>query len=590
MIILGISWGFNSSCCLMKNGKVLAAQQEERFVRIKNYCTWPGNAIKSCLKISNTKKQEIDAVVWAGEDALLPHYFLTNRYSNFSYEDMINEQYNYWYPKIYKKKFVNYISLFKKKINLNQSPGKRILKKLKKNWNNKKGHELMHELRYYLVKKELGIEKNKVFFEEHHKCHSFYSLAKNYNENKRFLIFTLDGSGDKGINCTVSTFSNKKLKRLFETKNFILGRIYRHITLLLGMKWGEHEYKTMGLAPYSNEKYSRGVYEILNRSLKIINSNKVVPKVKDCYFYFQKPLSYFRFDGIAQGVQKFAEKKILEWFNLWIKKTNIKNICYSGGVSMNVKANLEISKINKIKSFTVMGSGTDDSLSIGACYSYANRVGQKVEPLNHLYQGYKIDPNELKKYVKKNKKYKIIKNPSNKLISKLLFEGKIIGRCKGSMEFGARALGNRSILADPSSADTIKKINEKIKSRDFWMPFAPSVLEEDAKKYFKINPICDYTQMSICVESLKGTSKIIPAVLHPADNTARIHLVKKKLNPDYYDLIKSYKKLSGHGVLLNTSLNLHGKPIAKNTKNCIEILDNSDIDGIQVENILFLKY
>ena len=115
MIILGISWGFNSSCCLMKHGKVLAAQQEERFVRIKNYCTWPGNAIKSCLKISNTKKQEIDAVVWAGEDTLLPHYFLTNRYSNFSYEDMINEQYNYWYPKIYKKKFEIIFLYLKKK-------------------------------------------------------------------------------------------------------------------------------------------------------------------------------------------------------------------------------------------------------------------------------------------------------------------------------------------------------------------------------------------------------------------------------------------------------------------------------------------
>jgi carbamoyltransferase len=589
MIILGISWGFNSSCCLMKDGKVLAAQQEERFIRIKNYCTWPGNAIKSCLEISNLRKEDIDAVVWAGEDTLLPHYFLTNRYSNFSYEDMINEQYNYWYPKIYKKKFVNYLSLFKNKINLKQAPGKKILTQLKKNWNNKKGYKLMQQLRYFLAEKELGIKKDKVFFEEHHKCHTFYSLAKNYNQKKKFLIFTLDGSGDRGINCTVSTFSNNKVKRIFETKNFILGRIYRHITLLLGMKWGEHEYKTMGLAPYSSEKYSKGAFEIFDKTLKIVNSKKVIPKIKDCFFYFQKPLSYFRFDGIAQGVQKFAEIKILRWFNLWIKKTNINNICYSGGVSMNVKANLEISKIKKIKSMTVMGSGTDDSLSIGACYAYANRIGQKVEPLNHLYLGYKIDPKEIQKFVKANKKYKIIKNPSNKLISKLLFEGKIIGRCKGNMEFGARALGNRSILADPSSSDTIKKINQKIKSRDFWMPFAPSVLEEDAKKYFRINSKCDYTQMSICVESLNGISKIIPAVLHPADNTARIHLVKKKLNSDYHDLIKSFKKLSGHGILLNTSLNLHGKPIAKNTKDCIEILDNSDIDGIQVENVLFLK-
>ena len=153
---------------------------------------------------------------------------------------------------------------------------------------------------------------------------------------------------------------------------------------------------------------------------------------------------------------------------------------------MNVKANQEVSKIKKINSFNVMGSGTDDTLSIGACYSFASKNEKKIHPLKNLYLGYEIDEKEISNKIKKldKKKFKIVKNPSNLAFAKLLKQGLILGRCKGKMEFGSRALGNRSILADPTSSETIKRINEKIKSRDFWMPFAPSVLDTYSKKYF----------------------------------------------------------------------------------------------------------
>lgn len=593
MIILGISWGSNSSCCLMINGKVIVAQHEERFKRIKNYDTWPGEAIKSCLRIAKIQPKKIDAVVWAGNSSLVPHYFLTNRYSNFSYKDMVTEQNKYWYPTLYENKKINYLNIFKNKINIKQAPGEKILNILKKNFNNKKGQEIMRDLRYILVEQELGIKKEKVFFIEHHECHAFYSLANTYkkNTNKKYLIFTLDGSGDKGINATVSVFYKNKLNRIFSSKQFILGRIYRHITLILGMKWGEHEYKTMGLAPYSSESYSNGPYKIFKKSLLIYNFKKIKKKIKDCYFSFLKPLSYFRFDGIAQGLQKFTEEIIVKWFSLWIKKKKIYDITYSGGVSMNVKANLEISKIKEINSLNIMGAGTDDSLSIGACYAFSIKNNQKVYPIKDLYLGYEISELEITNLIKKisKKKFTIIKNPNNKLIANLLNVGLILGRCKGKMEFGARALGNRSIIANPSSQDTIRKINQKIKSRDFWMPFAPSVLEEEAKNYFKIIKNTDYTQMSVCVEAKENINSVIPAVLHPSDFTARIHLVKKEINNDYYDLIKNFKQISGIGLILNTSLNLHGKPIARNANDCLEILNKSDIDGMQIENFLFIK-
>ena len=593
MVILGITMGINSSCCLMIDGEIVAAQQEERFKRKKNYDTWPGLAIKSCLKIANLRFNQIDKVIWAGKDPIFMDYFITKRYSSYSNKDMIKEQYSWWKKKLYENVKIDYLKIFKEKIDLTQSPGKKILSNyllLKKDNEKKNFSKKFKEL---LIEKELGIDRSKLVCIDHHECHASYSICNEEIGKKKFLIFTVDGSGDKGINATVSILKNKKIVRLFQTKNFIIGRIYRHVTLILGMKWGEHEYKTMGLAPYSSEYYSDGPFDIFNKSLEIRLNKKISikKKLKDCYFHFLKPLSFYRFDGIAQGVQRFAENKILKWFNFWIKKTNIDNILYSGGVSMNVKVNKEISSLKKIKTLKVNGSGSDESLSIGACYAYAYKNNLRVKPLKNLYLGYQETDQSILKNINKlsKKKYYIKKNPSNSYIAELIKNGLILGRCKGKMEFGSRALGNRSILANPSAVDTINKINKKIKSRDFWMPFAPSVNEEYAQKYFDIKKGVDYTQMTVCVDTKEKFKKIIPAVLHPSDHTARIHLVKKEKNKEYHDLIKKFYKKSNIGVLLNTSLNLHGKPIARDSLDCIEILEKSDIDGIQIENYLILK-
>ncbi len=584
--------GISSSCCIMIDGKVIAAQQEERFTRIKNYDTWPKHAIKSCLEIANVKLRDIDKVVWAGEDPPEMDYFLIKRYSSFSFKEMVEEQYKYWYPKIYKNKKVDYLKLFKNKIDLNQAPGNKLLNKYL-SFNKIEKKKFINQFKEIIVTKELGISKDKIEYIEHHECHAFYSISNIINKKTKLLIFTIDGSGDRGINSTVSIYKNNKLSRIFESKKFIVGRIYRHITLLLGMKWGEHEYKTMGLAPYANYKDVNKVFDVFDKSFIIDfkTSNFLRKTIKDCYFTFLEKLRNFRFDNIAGGLQIFAERKILKWINFWLNKTKIYNISYSGGVSMNVKVNQEISKIKKIKFFDVPGSGTDESLSIGACFAYMNKQKIKVKSLENLYLGYQVNTNEILSVLKKlnRKKYKIKKNPSNKLIANLLKDGLILGRCVGKMEFGARALGNRSILADPRSYETIKKINKKIKSRDFWMPFAPSVIDKYAKNYFSIKKNVNYTQMTVCVDTKENSKKLIPSVLHPSDSTARIHMVKKKNNPDYYNLIKCFHKITKIGVLLNTSLNLHGKPIARTAKDCVEILENSDIDGIQIENYLILK-
>ncbi len=593
MIILGITVGINSSCCLMINGKVVAAEQEERSKKIKNYCTWPEKAVQSCLKIAKIKTSQIDKVIWAGKDPIYMDYFLTKRYSTYSNKDMVKEQFEYWYKVMYQKKKINYLKLFKKKIDLKQFPGKKILSNYLWLKSTKEKKKFSDNFKAILVKERLGIDKSKLVCLEHHDCHAYYSICNENDLNSKRLLFTIDGSGDKGINATVSILKNKKIKRIYQTKNFIVGRIYRHITLILGMKWGEHEYKVMGLAPYSSNYYSDGPFNIFNDALKINLKKKIVIKktIKDCYFAFLKPLYLYRFDGIAQGVQRFAEYKILKWISYWIKKTKIKNVSYSGGVSMNVKVNKDISYLNSVKNFRVNGSGSDESLSIGACYAYLIKNNLRYIPLKNLYLGFRETENQIIKNLKKldKKKYVIKKNPTNDQIANLIAKGLILGRCKGQMEFGSRALGNRSIIADPSNSQTIKKINDKIKSRDFWMPFAPSVTEEFAHKYFKIKKNIDYTQMTICVDVKDKYKNKIPAVLHPSDHTARIHLVKKNINKDYHNLINCFYRKTKIGLLLNTSLNLHGKPIVRNSLDCIEVLEKSNIDGIQIENFLVLK-
>ena len=166
-------------------------------------------AIESCLKIANINSKELDAVVWAGKDSSPPEYFLTKRYCSFSLKDMVDEQYNFWHPTMYKNKKIDFLKLYKSKIDLEQKPGKKFLTKVKKNYQNSKGLFLMKEMKYKLVENELGLDRKKVFFEEHHECHAYYAVSKFINLKKDILVFTLDGSGDKGINCTVSIFKNK---------------------------------------------------------------------------------------------------------------------------------------------------------------------------------------------------------------------------------------------------------------------------------------------------------------------------------------------------------------------------------------------
>jgi carbamoyltransferase len=262
---------------------------------------------------------------------------------------------------------------------------------------------------------------------------------------------------------------------------------------------------------------------------------------------------------------------------------------------MNVKANLLILKSKSVKSLFVVPSASDESLPIGALWKANNDSLMPIKPLSNIYLGNAYE-NTIKDFVKKkyvSKKFRISKFSNykslNKVAAELLQKNNIIARCCGREEWGARSLGNRSILCNPSNIENIKKINKTIKSRDFWMPFSPTIIMEDKNLFFKHLKNCNLKYMTILADSTILAHKKLTAAIHPMDNTLRPQLLSESDNPSYYDLIYQFKKKTGVGALLNTSFNLHGEPNVSDYNDAINTVIKSDLNYLIIENFLLEK-
>jgi carbamoyltransferase len=258
---------------------------------------------------------------------------------------------------------------------------------------------------------------------------------------------------------------------------------------------------------------------------------------------------------------------------------------------MNVKLNQEIAKLDTVKELYVAASGGDESLCVGACYRAA--LVNNEASVNHFrnnYVGGNVPRSTLIRELADIRNSTLKEGIGYAEVAKLLAEGWVIGRFDGSMEFGARSLGNRSILADPRRADIIEKINRQIKFRDFWMPFAPSVLANYADRYL-INPkklSSDHMTLTFCTTDEGKTA--LRAALHPADGTVRAHIIFRENNPEYFSLVEAFASLTGVGALLNTSFNLHGFPIVAEPKHLRHVFENSELDAMIVEDILITRH
>jgi carbamoyltransferase len=591
MKILGINEDHNANAALIIDGKVVSCVAEERFSGVKNDTEYPRKAIDSILAMNKISGSEIDYVVFAGIISD-PVQMKIKRVTTYSIGDYVREQREYWNPVILDGKDSNYWKriLKEKKFANPHPPGYYDYSFIETVPENNR-IDAFNLVRKKTVAKHLGIHEEKVILMDHHRGHAAYAFYASPRSQLRSLIVTADGWGD-GCNATASVFEDGKIREFFRTDMCHIARIYRWITLLLGMKPNEHEFKVMGLAPYAKGFIAQPAYEIFKKTLVVDGLDfKWNEKPSDMYYYFRDALEGIRFDGIAAGLQLWVEDLVSEWVNNLMKYTGAEALYFSGGLSMNIKANKVIMMLNSVKEFHVPPSGGDDSQSIGAAYALCEDLGIVPVPINDTYLGPEYTFADSKAVLEKYDMtgFSIIENPTDELLADYLAGDYVLGRCVGAMEFGARSLGNRAILCNPSKIENLKHINEKIKFRDFWMPFTPSILAERGSEYL-VNPKgATANYMTIAFDSTPICREHLKAAIHPYDFTVRAQLVGPNTNEKYYSLIKAFEKKTGIGALLNTSLNLHGLPMVNTPDDALYTMFHSGLDGLILPGILIVR-
>lgn len=595
-IILGIQEAHDASAALMVDGKIIAAAQEERFTGLKGDYGLPLHAIAACLEQTGINKEQVDEVALSSH-SWNPVLTKIKRNANFKVSDWVKEQHEYWYPKIFENRDVNYYNLYKNCPDFvydNIYPMDHLLK----GYMDPKEMEQMVQVRKQMVSNQLGIPPEKIRFVTHEDCHTYYAYFGSPLRGK-VVVLTSEGIGDYS-NGTVSEFSESARHELAHTKENHIGHIYQYITLILGMKPAQHEYKVMGLAPYANTREVEKSYAVFSPILKVDGLNIVFDKKpKDLYFHFRDAFEGHRFDGIAGGLQKFVENLLCIWVRNCVTHTGLKRICFAGGVAQNIKACKSIGELPEVEELYICPAAGDTSLPLGACYyamwDYVRKTTRSydiIKPVDSMYLGPEFTHNKIKQFLEHEtavRNYTITENVKPRDIAHRLADGNVIARCCGRMEFGLRALGNRSILADPRDAGMVRKINDAIKFRDFWMPFTPTILAEREKDYI-INPKqlkCPH--MTMAFDSTALAQKDLIAALHPADLTLRPQILKREDNPGYYAIIKEFESLTGVGGVLNTSFNLHGDPIVLGPEEALYTFENSALDGLLIGDYLISR-
>ena len=435
----------------------------------------------------------------------------------------------------------------------------------------------------------LGIEKEKVEFLDHHTCHAYYSYFGSPFRGDDCIVLTMDGWGD-GRNQTVWQVSEDKFTFLADSNQNDLGRIYKLATLLLGMRPDEHEFKVMGLAAYAKKSYVAKAKQVIEdictvEGIRIVSKNRP----KDLYSYLKKGWETHRFDNIAGAVQDYTEEIASKLVRNIVKQTGIRKIVVGGGIAMNIKMNKVISELDEVEAMFVCGSSGDESLSIGGCY-LMNSKQESNRPLANLYLGFDIkDEIEDIDFSKYACEFIVTQDVDHTYVAGLLAQGEIVSVIRGKAEFGARALGNRSILADPRQRESVQKINEAIKNRDFWMPFALSILKEHSEDYIMNPKGLESPFMAISLDVRPDKFQEIIAGTHPYDKTVRPQFIVESEAPEYHHLVNEFKALTGIPAVLNTSFNLHGEPIVDTISDAIRTFRMSGLDHLYIDDRVLIS-
>ncbi len=560
VIVLGIHDGHDAGAALVKDGKVLAAISEERLRMKKHFNGVPELAIKEVFRVANIHPSEVSAIAISG----LNRVYAPKDELHFKLK--VFEFISPYIPKrIFTKFYVNLLHKF------------RDIKKIKK------------------VLSKLGIDDKEIFFVEHHTAHAYCAYQSSPWDDP--LVLTCDGMGD-GLSSTVNIFNNKgEMERLASSTYYdsVGNAFYSEITAYLGMKRWDHEFKTMGLAPYGKPEYC---YDKMKKLIRINPSNPLeFQNISGrCNTRIQgklrKLLAGQRFDNIAAAAQKYLEELLTEWVKNAIEATGKNKVAVAGGVMLNVKANKKILELPEVDDLFIYPASDDAGQPVGAAlkvyYDLCWRDGIKPKkiPITDVYYGPQYDNEQIEDTIKKAGLITEFYSDIGSIVGEYLTKGKTIAWFNGRMEFGPRALGCRSILADARDHIIRRKLNKQVKMRDWFMPFAPSILDERKEDYL-VNPRRS-PYMTMAFDTTENW-RDIEAAVHPYDRTVRPHTVDKDWNPEYWKVIKAFEEITGVGGILNTSFNLHGYPIVCTPEQALWTFQNSGLDGLAIGNYLILK-
>lgn len=599
--ILGISAFYHdSAAALTVDGEVIAAVQEERFTREKHTAVFPREAIKYCLEESGLAIDDLDAIVFY-DKPILKFERLLQTYYSFAPKGIIS--------------FLKAIPVW-----INE---KLFLKKMI--------YDGLKEVEKYEKK------KLKLLFSEHHLSHAASAFYASPHEDA--AILTIDGVGEW---CTASIAYGKSSKiEVKQEMNFphSIGLLYSAFTYFLGFKVNSGEYKLMGLAPYGNPNAEQTI-QYINKIKSILIDIKPDGSLwmDQSYFSYATGLKMIKtskweklFDlpkrkeeseltqpycNLALAIQKVTEEVVIKMARHAQKLTGSKNICLAGGVALNCVANGELIRENIFENVYIQPASGDAGGALGACwaihYLYYENI-RKVESGKDTMKGAYLGPDFVdKEILSMSKKTKAVFKNFNEnqelytTIAKSLADGKVVGWFQGRMEFGPRALGNRSILGDARNEEMQKTINLKIKFREGYRPFAPIVLKEDANKYFNLTQDSPYMLVVAPVKEdlrikLPENYQEIPlfdrlyikrsslqAITH-VDFSARIQTVSSETNKPLTELLKAFKRETGESVLVNTSFNVRGEPIVCNPFDAYRCFMSTNMDILVLNSFVYVK-
>jgi carbamoyltransferase len=590
--ILGISCYYHDAAAvLLRDGQLLAAAEEERFSRKKHDYDFPKNAIQFCLQAGGVRGPDLDYVVFFEKP--------------FRKLDRILATVLQTYPrswKVFRESMITWL--------------------LDKLWVSS------------TLESELGVPKRKVLFSEHHLSHAASAyLCSPYDEA---AILTVDGVGE-WVTATYGVGRGNDIRLTHQIEfPHSLGLLYSAFTAFLGFEVNEGEYKVMGMAPYGQPRYVDKVWKLVRQNddgsfsldmdyfcfhhstdrtfngrfvelfgdprpakLNFFTASTGFPK-----YFGQAPSNYGElcrinqhYADIAASIQKVTEELLLGMAKHLYEQTGLKRLCIAGGVGLNSVANSRILRETRFEELFIQPAAGDSGGALGAAlWAYNTLLGKpRTFRMDHAYWGRAYSSGEIAEFLHENNiSYRVLNNEEvllDEVVDRLL-RGKVVGWFQGRFEWGPRALGNRSILADPRNPKMKDVVNAKIKFREPYRPFAPSILAECAEAYFELPGAAHkyparYMLYVVPVRQCK--QHILPAITH-VDGTGRLQTVFRDQSPRYYNLIERFGHATGVPVVLNTSFNLKGEPIVNTPANAFDTFSKSEMDCLVLDDFLIEKH